>query len=309
MKTVPGGMRVGLGLLWVMVSVMVVLGDAAEGVEVRLDRSWRSRLIETVSAATLEDRVLFAEIALQEMIFAYDAELHNLSADRGVSRQRSSQWAAGTGGYLDTLESVLAQLPVATRIEVVRERVGPLRLVVDDMPVVVSGPDVARQEALEARILDAYCLRRDCGAPREEILEGIYREARKSRGYWSLSDRGSTFRTDDGLYCLFDDLTELVARKALCEQLIVDLRVIASSLAYLRGQGFPIGWAHLRLDPGDRGGEQRLFLNDRGDYLPLELAVLDRFPGLWLQAVDWVTATAEGSFHEAYFRDLEMPVP
>ena len=287
--------------------VLLLFCAQALAVEVRLDTPLKVHLADALKQAPFDQRRAFVAVALDQMIAAYRIELRRVD---GSGSARSGQWAKATRAWLGQLESQRANLDRSASVQVVAELLGPLRLVVDGSPIIVSGPDIIDQEQLEENILTEYCSRWICDFPEETMAERIHRQARDTPGQWSLGDRyGAVFETADGLRCLFENMSDLGRKRDVCERLFEELRVLGDSLYELLAQGFTVDWDYVQLRGAAVAENRSLVLNHAGDYLPLQPGLLDERAALWFQARPWIEARAEGRSESLYLRDVEALLP
>jgi hypothetical protein len=264
----------------------VVRGEAV-GREVPVTPTLLVSLVEALPLASPEDRSIFAESALQEMVAAYETALepdHRVGASESrAARQRS--WSYAAEAYLGYLRRVLDTVQQGAPVEVQLDGRRSVQLLVGDEPIIVTGPNLDHPEAMERRIADRYCAEASCPS---DVAEFVRIELPPKR-VWSFGDdRAATLSTADGIHCRFRNASERRLKEQTCLNLVGEMGALAGALRDARSAGFTVDWGGLRVPPAQGGELSRVVLNPRGDYVRLALPTVSRL-GAWPpEASDWL---------------------
>jgi len=238
------------------------------------------RLAEQLADADALQRFDFAQIALAELLDAYQASYReSLQATSSEARGdlKLARWRRGLDHYIGQLSERQRALDYQSRIEIVTPAKGPVSLFLDDNPVLVSGPELARARQLEQRIVDRFCGLHDCTGYREQPPVAKIEMPRVAAGQWQFQQhRSARYRTPDGLEFIFRSMREREAKQRLCEAIAGDLRLLVNEIRNARRSGYRIDWEALHIDTLYSGEREHVTLNRDGDYLNLDLAYFGR---------------------------------
>lgn len=261
-----------------------------------------SRLAELaaylVSSSDDYERREFARIALTELIAAYEAELNraNRAMPKSESAQRKlSQWRYATSTFLFQLQDIYRTFDADASLKIHLEERQRVLMVIGKNPVVISGPRIGYEEALEERIAENFCRIYICTQ-----LSGVgsYIEPKpdySEPGIWKLSQRlRPRYETRDGLSFKFEDLSNRAMKEQACLKVAVELRELAAALKKARENGERIYWPVLRIASNSVSDNHRVILNERNDYLSLKLDNLVRSDGLWKEFLPWLRSQTQG---------------
>jgi hypothetical protein len=264
-----------------------VVRAEAVGREVPVTPTLLVSLVEALPLSSPEDRSIFAESALQEMVAAYETALEpdhrGGSSESRAARQRS--WSYAAEAYLGYLRRVLDTVQQGAPVEVQLDGRRSVQLLVGDEPIIVTGPNLEHPEAMERRIAERYCAEALCPS---DVTESVRYELPPQR-VWSFGDdRAATLSTADGIHCRFRDASDRRLKEQACLNLVRELGVLANALRDARTAGFGVDWDRLQVPPAPRGELTRVVINPRGDYVRVALPTVSRL-GAWPpEASDWL---------------------
>jgi hypothetical protein len=243
-----------------------------------------------------------AWIAMTELIHSFETELDRAieaPPSKPESRAKLRRWNAGTAGFVADLRARHAALERGASVALDTEPDGSLLVIVAGQPTVVSGPDIAHQRDLEARILESFCSIHPCPAPDEstDAPSGAEPSAfapsllAPEVGVWSFGDHRSVrYETSDGLAFEFPDSGNRPAREMACRNLAAELRQLLRALHQARDAGHSIDWRRLRVEQPPQGEDPRIVVNRQGAYMILPVPLLARQPVLVDHARPWLEA-------------------
>lgn len=266
-------------------------GEPAQGQQaVPAPRHLFYRLAEQVAGGDILQRFDFAQISLEELLDAYQSsyrESLQASSKRTSGNLKLARWRRGLDQYIAQLGDLRASLNYDSRIEIVTPPRGPISLFLDDDPVVVSGPELAKARQLEQRIVDRFCRLHDCSRYRQQQPVAKIEMPRMAAGQWQFQQhRSARYLTPDGLEFVFSSMQEREAKQRVCEAIAGDLRRLVNEIRNAHRAGYRIDWEALRIDTLYNGETEQLTLNRDGDYLNLDLIYFEqgRQPGPQLLA-------------------------
>jgi len=246
------------------------------------------QVVESLREAPAQAHMDFVSLTLEVMVQAYEQELDESGQGRGTDAGRArrlGRWQQATAIQLQELNQARQWLAVAQQVRVRADRQGQVMLLIDGRPVLVTWPRMRDQHVQEARLLDRFCALHTCGETHARGSTRTVHEGDAVKGAWSFSqDRGPAWESASGVRCEFPDLRERPAREARCRSVAAQLESLAQVLAQVRREGGRIQWQVIRVQDEPGGTQQRVMVNDQGDYLLLPLGVLSS------PAVDWHAA-------------------
>lgn len=256
------------------------------------------RLAQQITTGDTLERFDFATIALSELTAAYQAS-YRKSLQESSTRERQNhklaRWRRGLDQYIARLNEQREALDYNSRIEIVIPAQGPISLFLDDDPVVISGPELARARQLEQRIVDRFCLLHDCSSYREQPVEPAIEMPRVGVGSWQFQHRrGARYRTPDGLEFPFHSVDNRQAKQRFCEAIAADLRLLVNRIRNARRDGYPVDWSALRIRTLYDGDTEHVTINQAGDYLSMDLLYFNDSRQPTPELLTWARERAAG---------------
>jgi hypothetical protein len=269
------------------------------GREVYVEPSPLAGLIDALPHLPEEARVDLVASILDAQVAAYEAELDQAMDEfqrRGAGRADLARWSAAIAPILEELRAAQADLLIARRVAVSIDRHNQVLLMIDDRPLWVAWPRISARNRLERELATEFCLRHDCPA---ELLEGAGARAvapSAAPGTWRLAQfQPPTWESIDGVHCEFRDASRLGEKERICRDIVADLHVLAAALRAARRGGEQIEWQHLGMRPDTSGGQHRVIVNARGDYIAVYVPALAAQPIEWRGAGRWLEARLDGN--------------
>ncbi len=280
-------------------SAMAVPSPAADDADPK--RHFLYRLAEQLHDKDPLQRYDFASISLAELTDAYRRSHAQSFKEKHskIERQRKlARWRNGLERYIDQLQQIRSQLTFDSRIEVVTTPRGPINLFINQMPVVLSGPEISQARHLEQQIVDRFCSLHDCSAfdrnPVHADAQVRPKPAPVGAGRWRLQYRqGARYETPDGLVFVFRSLSGRQQKQRRCELIARDMRLLVSELLTAQRAGYPIDWTTLRIQSLYEGPTEHININRQGDYLRLDLSFFDSQRQPDQQLLKWVRRRVE----------------
>jgi hypothetical protein len=259
-------------------------------------------LFHTLAAAVAQagrlERYDFASIALNELVAAYESsyrESADEQHDKPKARLKLARWRRESKTFIDQLNSLRATVSDQSLIEIASDQSGPLLLFIDNVPVLISGPEIARAGLLEQRIMQRYCQLHDCERYHATPPTPVLAQVPRVRGGWHLQHRqGASYETGDGLMFVFRTLEDRVEKQARCEAIAADLRLLVGHLQSARQAGHAIDWQQLTIATLHDGITKQIVINDAGVYLNMELGFFGNGRELLPPFRDWVRKRVAG---------------
>lgn len=243
-------------------------------------------------------RADFAHAALSELILAYQREAHRARAEgqRGGSDRELLRWSRAVNGLVADLQRLADSLTAETPVAVRATDVGPVSLVVDGNPVLLSGPRSGEKTSLEQRVLQRFCRRNDCREwLREESAAGSAPVVAVEPTLWRFADAaGPVCATGDGLEFQFRNTDDLNAKREACGRVVAELNALSDALQRKIDSGTPVDWNRLAIYPAPGTPLQRVILNADGDYLLLSAPALQHSRALFRLVLPWLAAKVAG---------------
>lgn len=253
--------------------------------------------------ASAASRAAFAEAAALELAAAYRAAARAAGSDAG-------RWAAATRAYVQRLEAAARAARTGAPVRVLADPDGSLRVVVGRRPArqfSIAAPRAGGTAALERAILEHWCGRDACAAPRSapataaralpfEIEAPMVRvpgapavAAPPPRPRYAA--HLPTGR--DGLACASGGRPHARLVELACGALATDLNRLAVALHGAALRGIELEWE--RLAPPRRSGTvHRVVVNGRGEVVTVDLPALARAPEVLRAVLPWLAARLAG---------------
>ncbi|MDX1430954.1 MAG: hypothetical protein R3286_00775 [Gammaproteobacteria bacterium] len=259
-----------------------------------------------------EERAAFARTALLTMAEQYREEIgkaRSYAHPDPERRRKAARWSAATLRYLDDLYATADRIDDLAVIEVLPGAEESVQLLVDGMPVVLSGPRIADPDSLGRSIVEAFCRYRDCifDTPQGPApATAAYPARDDSLTGWDFGDAtGSTFVTADGIHFLFASVRDRQRKERAAMDVVHDLRFLSDELRAAAARGHAIDWELVRIRPGAVAGEHKVIINRHGDYLMLRLPALGRALAIMRSSRSWLRGRVEGREVQQYFPRAE----
>ncbi len=241
-------------------------------------------------------RAELAQITIEELATSYAREARRAREDIRHRRVPRDLWR-----WVTAVEQLAAQLAALagtvtadSTVHMGLRRGQGVYMVVDGRPVVVNGPRMHDQEALEQRVIARFCTHNSCdqllpaGTPMDiQPLAGTL----SAPPQWRFSeDAGPVCATDDGLEFRFRNTENLRLKRQVCTRLVSELNTLASAIARRKDYGTRVDWEALEIHTPMGTDRQRVELNNNGDYLRARLPLLVSRPELFARLRPWLAA-------------------
>jgi hypothetical protein len=247
------------------------------------------RVVALVVKGDAAARGVFAEEAIAALVAAYRAETGK------AAKGKRPGWQNGAYAFIADLERTASHVPDARRIDVLYESHGVVRVIVDDEQVIVTAPRLSRQQNLESEIAARVCDRIGCETGTPSIEEQVAANAPEIKHEWSFEDKAPpAYQSSDGLECVFPDPRHLKLKKAACDALTRELRLLAEALKALLARGVAVDWGNLMVGHGADGDVRKVVYDRSGHYFQLDLPYLRHAPNVWLDGIPWLQSYARG---------------
>ena len=270
------------------------------------------QLASAVAQAPAAERAAFARTALITMADQYRREIGKARsyAHRDAKhRRKAARWSAATLKYIDDLYATAEGIDEYTIVEVLPGAEESVQLLVDGVPVVLSGPRIADPDSLGRIIVKEYCRFRDCvfETPQgPQPAQSLYQRPDDTLTGWDFGDTsGSTFVTADGIHFQFTSIRDRKRKQQAAMAVVHDLRHLADELRSVSAQGHVIEWDRVRMETTPVAGEHKVVLNRHGDYLMLRLPSLGRAIAIMRSSRSWIRGRVEGHEVQQYFPQAE----
>ena len=260
-------------------------------------------------------RADLAYVAISELAAAYALESRLARQETGhqPGQRKLRRWAVAVENLASELDE-LAQ--TVTPQSSVRTGFGPgnsLYLIVDDKPVVVSGPRTDDQADLEKRIVSRFCSLHPCTQliplPQLSNAEPVV-STRATKTQWSFSeDAGPICSTDDGLVFQFENASDLRRKREACARVVAELHLLAAEIIQRKKQGTRVNWKAMKIVTLPLRLHHEIHLNNDGDVLILYVPALADAPDLFTLLRPWLAANVSGVDHRVVISDAETLLP
>lgn len=238
----------------------------------------------------------FATITLSQLIADYETSYRESALEQHSKRKaqyKLARWRRESRAFIDQLKAQLAGIDQQSHIEIAVDQTGSLMLFIDNIPIVISGPEIGKVGQMEQRVVERFCALHDCAQYRDTDPQPEKPENRPApqrvRGNWLLqSHQGAIYTTGDGLGFVFRSLENRAEKQTRCEAVAQDLRMLVARLKEAQRAGYAIDWERLTLATLHDGITRQVVINSSGDYLNLNLTVLGNQLDLEEPLFDWV---------------------
>ncbi|MBT8446232.1 MAG: hypothetical protein HKO62_09165 [Gammaproteobacteria bacterium] len=277
-----------------------------------VDLSRYHQIVEDLRRGSALERAAFAQVALEEMIMAYRLEIESGAAalpEDKTERAGFFRWRRGTEAFIDRLEALLAALGPHSRVSIVENRDGEIRLLIDGATLMVSSPRLEHPEELQQRIAVRLCDSGICKAEISSLADKVRLQAEQLETGWSFDDRSPpVYQTSDGLNCMFDDRRHIHLKRAVCIAVLYELRLLAEGLRAVRYSGKDVDWRELAITTRPGRALAKVRFNRNGQFFRLDVPTLARAPELLTAAQPWLRGRLTERQHEHYVQLSERVV-
>jgi hypothetical protein len=233
----------------------------------------------------------FATIALKEVIVVYEnsyQESHREQPQKKEAQLKLARWKRGLRIFIDQLITLQNTLNYDNKFDLITNPSGPAVLYINDNPVVLSGPEIAKANLMEQNIVERFCLLHDCSVYREKPAEEPIVVEKFSTGTWHLMHRqGARYETPDGLIFIFRTLDQREAKQQFCETLVQDLRLFLHHIKRAKHAGYLIDWQSISVSILHDDKTGHVVINDAGDYLSMEFNSINKLTKLDQRFIKW----------------------
>ena len=209
----------------------------------------------------------FIGAALDVMIDAYLIEIRRLDEVGADDSAKLLSWRAGTLAYVRRLEKALEAVDHGAEVFIAQEADGAVRFVVDSEQLMLNAPRLSDQNALEATLVEQFCLREYCENGRETVEDKTRAQMDEVSGRWEFSTKTKpTYTADDGLQCVFRDQRHLTLKRQACKSLIYELRFLAEAFKALKAKGAKVDWNRITIKAQGDAKPSQVFYNTRRQF-------------------------------------------
>jgi hypothetical protein len=260
-------------------------------------------------------RADLAYTAISELAAAFTEEsrLAREEIRRQPGQRKLRRWAVAVENLAFELDDLAQTVTSQSSVQVVFGPGKSLYLVVDDKPVVVSGPRSKDQADLEKRIVSRFCSLHPCSqlVPEPLTSEALpVPDTSTATTRWSFSeDAGPVCSTDDGLVFQFDNASDLRRKREACARVVTELHLLAAQINQRKGTGTRVKWKAVEISTLPLGVYHEIQLNDEGDTLNLYVPALASAPDLFLLLRPWLAANVSGVNQPVMISNAETLLP
>lgn len=264
------------------------------------------RTMGALQSGSSEQGVAFARIALASLADAYAVEA-TLARQQAGSAQADAGlrgWSAAVDGYARQMSLLLGDIELGYPVRLIVGSGATPAVAVADRVVILSHPRPSQQAVFETEILQQFCSRHSCDDTALETgpAEPIPVYTGHIRPAWSFTQDGPSC-SHDGIAVHFSSERNLANSRAICEQLMREVELLADEMAWQYRHAVSIDWGGLTIAATPGGPEHMVRLNSAGDVLLVSVPLLFSTPGLLPEIVPWVRQRLGGG--EAVSIDLD----
>ena len=268
---------------------LLLLALVCPGVAAETSRFQRTVLALQQAEPPLRQR--FANIALLELteIYLAEADLARNEAQTSEQAAKLRAWSRAVEQYANQLVLVMDDVAFGLPVELrSNEREVPA-VSVAGRTVMLAHPRIEQQPAYEQAVLGQFCTGTTCAeltaSAGEQLPIPVSRNIVTAR--WGFSTGGPVC-SHRNLELQFSSAGDLTLQRALCQQLMQEVEMLAMELAWQRRHGVKVDWQGLQIRPTPQRPEHLVLLNDAGDSLLLTIPLLYGTPGLLTRVVPWL---------------------
>jgi hypothetical protein len=240
----------------------------------------------------------FATLALKEVIAVYESsyqESHSEQPQKKEAQLKLARWRRGLRSFIDQLITLQNTMSYQNKFDLITTPSGPAVLYINDNPVVLSGPEIAKANLMEQNIVERFCLLHDCSVYRETPVEEPIAAEKFSTGTWHLMHRqGARYETPDGFIFIFRTLDQREAKQQFCETLVQDLRLFLTHIKRAKQAGYIIDWQSITISTLHDDKTEHIVINGEGDYLSMDFKSLNKITQLDNRFIKWAERQMAG---------------
>ena len=260
-------------------------------------------------------RADLAYAAISELAAAYalESSLARQEMRNQPGQRKLRRWAVAVESLASELDELAQTVTTQSSVHTGFGAGNSLYVIVDDKPVVISGPRTEDQADLEKRIVSRFCSLHPCKQlipmPRPSDAEPAV-STRAIKTHWSFSeDAGPICSTDDGLVFQFDNASDLRRKREACGRVAAELHLLAAEIIQRNKEGTRVNWKTMKIVALPLGTQHEIQLNNDGDALNLYVPALAAAPDLFMLLRPWLAANVSGVHHRAVISDAEILLP
>jgi len=256
------------------------------------------RTVLAVEASTDQElKARFASTALLELAEVYLAESDLARAEAGSAGQQRklATWSQAVDRYAEGLFRLLEEIELGSPVSLrLNQREVP-SVSVDGRTVMLAHPRNGQQAEYEHRVLDAFCTGITCSAltaPPERAA--IPLSANSIVPLWTFTEQGPVCHYR-GIRVSFRSDGAIAAQKALCQQLMQELEILATEIAWQQRHGVEVIWDELRIKSTPGKTDHLVTLNSSGDSILASLPLTYSSPLLLPSVMNWLQKRFTGA--------------
>ena len=256
-------------------------------------------------------RAELALAAITEMADVYSLEAKRARLDiQPKGRQRDLRsWTVAVDDMARELALLANSLSSSSSVYIGVSQENSVYLVVDGHPLIVNGPRMHDQAALEQRIVERFCSFQPCAQWMPESLDGASESVQTTGSvvtHWSFSeDAGPVCMTDDGLQFRFQSMANIGWKRRQCQRVVADLHVLTKAIGQRQRSGVRVDWESMAIVAVTGSDQRRVELNRDGDYFTAYLPGLSASDELFVLLRPWLAAKVKGIDYSLVVRDAE----
>jgi len=255
----------------------------------------------------------YAAISELAASYALESRLAHQEMRHQPGQRKLRRWALAVESLASELDELAQTVTTQSSVHIGFGPGSSLYLIVDDNPVVISGPRTEDQPDLEKRIVSRFCSLHPCKQlipmPRPSDAEPVI-SSRTTKTHWSFSeDAGPICSTDDGLIFQFDNASDLRRKREACARVVAELNLLAAEIIQRTKTGTRLNWKAMKIVTLPFGVRHEIQLNNDGDALDLYVPALAAAPDLFMLLRPWLAANVSGVHHRAVISNAEILLP
>jgi hypothetical protein len=245
------------------------------------------RPIAALPTSAEEHRARFASIALLELAEVYIAEsdLARKESEQAEDPGKLLAWSRAVERYASQLSLVLDDIALGFPVELRLNDREVSSVNVGGRVIMLAHPRADQQFVYEHSVLTQFCSTKTCEelTENEDVLEPIPMSPALVKPRWEFDTAGPncSYRSVRLSFTVGGDLTR---QRQLCQQLMQELEILSTELAWQQRHGVDIQWQNIKIEATPMQPEHLVLLNVQGDSLLVSLPLLYGTPGL-LKAV------------------------
>ena len=237
-------------------------------------------LVNRISAADILQRHDFSIIALSELIHVYQESYQTSFNEQPTEQQaqiKLARWRKGLSDFIDQLKAIKQNINFEDRFTISVVRSGPVVIYINETPIVLSGPEIAKTSIIEQRITEQFCRLHNCESSDDTPVRPPVTITRVPAGTWQLKhSKDARYITRDGLTFIFNSLDQRAQKQQFCETIANDIRRLVSHIRQAQESGYPIDWNRLSISTLHDGKTEQIIINSNGDYINMDFKSLNQ---------------------------------